>query len=165
MLSKPRSSEVSCLLALCLSVKFSRLISVNSIPHFQPDTKGIFLLYHKFLRSCWLQLSLFGWSSFIIILCFLGLGTFVSEYFIYLPHDVSISKYSEGEWDFQTTSFHDPTENICSWTVWRRMGSTLLLSHWSDRAAEKATVTPQFGHSDACAWSGADQVGSSPGCI
>lgn len=29
---------------------------------------------------------------------------------------------------------------------------------------EKATATPQFGHWDACVWSGADQVGSSPGC-
>lgn len=93
MLNNLRSSQVSwppCSLSVG---KAQQAKFCPQHPNFQPDTKGIFLLYHNFLRSYWLRLS-FGCSTFIIILCFLGLGILISEYFIYLPHNVSIPKYS-----------------------------------------------------------------------
>lgn len=100
MPNKLRRSVVSWLLALCWSAKLSRMRSAHSIP-FSARHKGNFLTLPQLSKELWLQLSLFDHNSFITV--FLWLGTLVSEYFILLPHDMSIPKCAETEWDFRQT--------------------------------------------------------------
>lgn len=48
------------------------------------------------ITSYWLVLSVFGCSSFIFILCFLGLSTIISEHLIYLPQGIHPQIFRNG---------------------------------------------------------------------